>query len=271
MQSSHYQPFPQTHWSLVRRAGGPLRAGNGSATSPGGEGGADGGATDQELNDARREALAILLERYQPALRSYLRVVRRFSSHEADDLLQGFIADQLLAHELLRRADEKRGRFRSLLLTCLNNFISSRFRAQRRRAEEPLDDNAALSAGEDGASPSAVVEAAWARALVNEVLKAMRAECTQTGREDVWTVFEGRVLAEVFDQRPPVSYETLRESLHLESPMQAANLLVTGKRMYARLLRSAVAEYERDAQDVDAEIAGLRRILSQPGSFRPAE
>jgi len=270
MHSTDYQPFPPTHWSLVRRAGAPLRSANGPEKPLDSAAGAEG-ESEKDLDAARREALAVLLARYQPALRSYLRVVRRFSAHETDDLLQGFITDQVLAHELLRRADETRGRFRSLLLTCLNNFVASRFRAKYRRSEEPLDHDAAVSTGVDGASPAAVVEAAWARALVNEVLKAMRDECTQTRRQDVWAVFEGRVLAEVFEQREPVSYEALRRSLNLKSPMQAANLLVTAKRMYARLLRSAVAEYERNAHDIDAEIASLRHILSQSGTLRPVE
>src|SRR4051812_29025437 len=47
MSTPVYQPFPDTHWSLVRRAGF-----------------SDG--------TARHEALATLLARYQPALLSYL-------------------------------------------------------------------------------------------------------------------------------------------------------------------------------------------------------
>ncbi|HVT79924.1 MAG TPA: hypothetical protein VHM90_04650 [Phycisphaerae bacterium] len=231
-----YQGFPQTHWSLVRRAGAP------DAT-------------------ARQEALAILLSRYQPALRSYLRVVRQMNEADADDLLQAFIADQVLGNELLRRADQSRGRFRTLLLASLNNFAIDRARAAQRRAADPLASDSA--ADEEMPGPHAAVEAEWARALVHEVLQAMRAECERTGRRDVWRVFESRVLAEIFGPQAAVTpYEQLAAELRLQTPAQAANLLVTGKRMYARLLRVAVAEYEPDPEDIDAEIADLRRILA---------
>lgn len=246
MNSGAYQPFPKTHWSLVRRAGGIAM------------GGGEGGAGDEE---ARREALATLLSRYAPALRSYLRTVRRMPPDAADDLLQAFIADRLLASELIRSADAQRGQFRTLLLTSLNRFATTRYRAERLRTVGNLSDGDIVP--DATPTPAATVEAAWARALVHSVVEAMRAECLASGRADVWAVFEGRVLAEIFDDRPPTPYEELAARFGLKSPAQAANLLVTAKRTYARLLRTAVAEYEPDEARIDAEIADLRRILGQ--------
>ena len=92
----------------------------------------------------------------------------------------------------------------------------------------------------------------------------MRRECQTAGRGDVWRVFEGRILAEVFDQGPVIGYEALAMELKLKSPAQAANLLVTAKRMSARLLRAAVAEYESSEDGIDAELAELRNSLAGP-------
>src|SRR5881394_3617737 len=74
MDSMAYQPFPNTHWSLVRRAGRGAASANGEA-----------GGLGPDDPAGRRDALAILLSRYQPALRSYLRVVRHMPSAEADE------------------------------------------------------------------------------------------------------------------------------------------------------------------------------------------
>jgi DNA-directed RNA polymerase specialized sigma24 family protein len=247
MSSTTYQPFPNTHWSLVRRAGTSDAA-------------------------ARREALTTLLTRYRPALLSYLRAVKKMRSDQADELLQDFIADQLLERRLVAKADPSRGRFRSLLLTSLNHFAVDHHRARRRRAAESLDSE--CLGGEPRAaaacSPEAGVEAVWARALVHDVLEAMRCECAATGRADLWAVFEGRILADIFGGAGTVPYESLAAALQLESPTQAANLLVTAKRMYARLLRMAIGEYESDPAAVEAEIADLRRILAA-GNGAPAE
>jgi len=237
MSSMDYHPFPKTHWSLVRLAGG----------------------NDAADEQARQSALAALLARYQPALRSYLRVVRRMPADAADDLLQDFIADKLLEKELLRRADETRGRFRTLLLTTLNHFAISRARRERIRSADSLDtdiDDAVASA------PHAAVDAAWARALLRQVLHDMRQECERSVRMDIWMVFDGRILAEIFGTQAVISYDELARRAHLTSPTQAANLLVTAKRMYARLLRAAVAEYELNVENVELEIAELRQMVA---------
>jgi hypothetical protein len=129
------------------------------------------------------------------------------------------------------------------------------------RHAEQLDEKSwHETEGEGG--PHVEVDAAWTRALLHGVLEEMRRECAASGREDVWAVFEGRVLAEVFGAGEAVSYEELARRGKLKSPTQAANLLVTAKRMYARLLRAAVAEYELNLDDVDREIAELREMLS---------
>ena len=66
----------------------------------------------------------------------------------------------------------------------------------------------------------------------------MKAECDCSRRPDLWLVFEQLIVLPLFDNRAPIPYETLAQDLHLDSPRQAANLLTTAKRTYARLLRT---------------------------------
>ena len=233
-----YQPFPQTHWSLVRRAGSPQ-------------------------SDAQREALTTLLHRYMPALRSHLRFVRRLPVDHADDLLQAFITDKLLERQLLQHADEARGRFRTFLLTTLNNFVTSHYRAEKREqmhAQTPTPELNPRSL--ECTSPEARVDAVWARALLHDVIQTMKEECDKTRRPDIWFVFAQRIILPLFDRRPPLAYETLALQLHLDSPTQAANLLVTAKRTYARLLRAAIAEYEPHPDQIEEELTHLHQILA---------
>src|SRR4051812_32621751 len=133
-----YQPFPDTHWSLVRRAGF-----------------SDGAA--------RREALATLLARYHPALMSYLTRVWQLSEDSAQELLQGFIADQILERQLLKHAEEGQGRFRALLVSCLRNFAVSDYRAQRVRKTTSLPVDWQDATEE---TPSHILDALWARELI---------------------------------------------------------------------------------------------------------
>jgi DNA-directed RNA polymerase specialized sigma24 family protein len=228
-------PFPNTHWSLVQRAGLPDVA-------------------------ARREALGILLARYEPALKSYLMRTWRVSQDTAEELVQAFVSDRILEHDLLQNASQGRGRFRALLVTCLRNFTISWFRSRQVRGTVPLSAN---MESRNDASPEKILDTAWARALVGSVLQAMKDECRRTNRFNVWIVFEARLLAAAFENSTPTSYEDLASQLGLTSPVQAANLLVTAKRTYARLLRAAVAEYESDPSRIDDEISDLREILAE--------
>jgi hypothetical protein len=239
------QPFPNTHWSLVRRAGLPDET-------------------------ARREALKTLLERYLPALRSFLRGVHRMPDDDTEELLQAFIAERILEHGLISQADESKGRFRTLLLTSLRNFAVSRYRSQRVRTTSSLTAFAPI---DNHPTADFLAQVDWARTLINGVLATMQTECQHNGRQDVWLVFEERVLAGIRGVRKPIAYDLLAQRLHLPTPTSAANLLVTAKRMYERLLRSAVAEYVRNPADIDEEIRDLRRILaeSQIGPNHPQE
>ena len=88
--------FRATRWSLVERGG-----------------------ADPVL---RREALGSLFTLYFPALRAHLVVKRRLSPDAADELLQGFAADRVLGKRFLGHVDRAKGRFRSFLLRCLENY-----------------------------------------------------------------------------------------------------------------------------------------------------
>ncbi len=235
MSMHTYQPFPDTHWSLVHRAGF-----------------SDGAA--------RREALATLLARYQPALISYLIRVWQLSEDSAQELLQSFIADQILERELLKHAQESQGRFRALLVSCLRNFAVSNYRAQKVRKTASLPGDWENFTEE---TPSHILDALWARELIRNVIFAMKHECTLHQHVGVWAVFEARLLSQGYEQANSKTYEQLAYELRLSSPHDAANLLVTAKRMFLRLLRTAVAEYEHDPQEVDKEIADLRRVLKE--------
>ena len=72
--------------------------------------------------------LAELLERYWSPIYAYL---RRSGKPEAEalDLTQGFLTSRLIEkHVLLDRADRDQGKFRSYLLTSLQNYVRDQHR-----------------------------------------------------------------------------------------------------------------------------------------------
>jgi RNA polymerase sigma-70 factor (ECF subfamily) len=243
--------FPQTQWSLVRRAG----AGNGTARGGG-------------------DHLDVLLRRYLPALSTYLRCQLRIAAGEADDLLQSFVAEKVVQYNLIARADQGRGRFRTFLLCTLRNYVLQRRRDEGAACRSPdrgppmaLSDTPDMATGDAG--PSEQFDIAWARETVAAATGRMRAECERAGRADVWTIFDERVVRPAFEGVAPAAYEELVGRLGLATPLQACNLLTTGKRMFARCLREVVGEYAGDgasSADPEQEIADLRAILASGAS-----
>jgi hypothetical protein len=70
------------------------------------------------------------------------------------------------------------------------------------------------------------------------------------------------VLRPAISHASPPSYDELVGELGLESAQQAANLLVTAKRHFRRVLQSVVAEYVSSEAEIEDEISDLRSILA---------
>ena len=234
--------FPATRWSLVAQAG----------------------AGDLQT---RREALEQLLTRYLPALRAHLVFRKRLAPEQADDLLQEFVASKILEHDLIARADRKLGKLRTLLLTALDRFVANSLRDERAQKRHPTD-GAVVGFDEDivplpaGSQPADAFDLAWARGVIDQALQQMRRECGMSGRGQVWAVFECRVVGPILDGTPAVDYAELVQRFGFRSPIQAANTLITGKRMYARCLRSVIGEYA-DEEEIDDEINELKQTLAR--------
>jgi hypothetical protein len=197
------------------------------------------------------------LNLYRHALWSHLVHRRRIDPQRADDLLQDFILRKILQYNLLGRADRTRGKFRTLLLTCLDNFVRGAAGKTDRQIEfpqsfDPADDRPGLDQEFD---------IPWARQVLQESVRRMQAECRHSNRLDIWDIFQSRILAPALEGAAALSYEQLVARHHLSSPAQASNLLMTSKRMFERNLRGVIGEYSEEDQ-IDGEIADLREILS---------
>jgi RNA polymerase sigma-70 factor (ECF subfamily) len=238
---SDIHAFPHTQWTLV-------------------------GLVGQTTSDGQREALGELLRRYLPALRTFLVLDRRLTPEKAADVLQGFVAGKLLEQKVLKRSDRSRGKFRTFLLAALRNYLIDQERyeraARRRPAEEIADVDEQFDVSSEEIEPSAAFDAAWARQVIGDAVELMRSECQAGRRADVWGVFEHRVLKPTLEDATPLEYDELVAQLGLQSPQHASNVLITGKRMFARALRAVVSQYA-EPEAVEEELAELKAVLAR--------
>jgi DNA-directed RNA polymerase specialized sigma24 family protein len=213
---------------------------------------------------ARPTALESLLRRYLPAMRAHLIHGRRLRPEQADEVLQSFVASKVLEQQMLAKADQSRGRFRNYLLTVLDRHHIDWHRtesARQRRMEVDLPDLPDLPDQVDESRTTAF-EVAWATALLEEATTETQRRLRHDGREDLWDVFQFRVLDPILNDAPPPPYEAMLDRFGFSTATQACSAVLTARRTFARVLRELIAQYAGDDAGVDEEIDDLYRILS---------
>ena len=237
-QASHVE-FPSTQWSKILQAGAPSSA------------------TDSP-------ALEELCRTYWPPLYSFLRR-QGHSPHDAEDLVQGFIA-RLLAREDLAEVGPEKGRFRTFLLTALRNFTIKQAlhnKALKRGGGKAViaihTDEAERLCGADltADSPEAAFERGFAQAVVTRAFAALRSEHRARDKEEFFLT-----LAPFLDGAQPEGYEAAAAKLGI-APGTAA---VTVHRMRGRLrelLRAEVRQLCTSAAEEEQEMKYLLEVWSR--------
>lgn len=228
--------YPQTDWSSVTRI--------------------------REANpEVRRELIATFLTAYLTPMRTH--VVTQYpgiNTVDQDDLLQDFVTSHILQKKILERADQAKGRLRSLLSVSLNNHIKTWFTRRRR---DPLYGAADLVGAPppDEDSLNAGFNLVWAKYVMSQALGRFKDDCYRSGDDLCWAVFELRLLHPAMHGTDPVPYQELAVRFDM-APRQLENQLTTAKRRFGRILRDIVDDYTASAEEREEEIAELRSLTS---------
>lgn len=236
--------FVTTRWSLIRQR----HAGAQSRIDPG---------------------LAHLCHIYWRPIFTYI-YRRGYTAQDAQDLTQDFFL-LILEGNLLQSADPTRGRFRSLLLRSLKNFLIDAAVKSRRHKRgggvqfvswekwmsETSPQLTLPAAAIESSPPEALFDAGWAAAIAEEALRALRLECESKGRRRVYEVLHRYLAAE----RTEICYEDLSRALGVPEP-SVKSLLHHFRTRYRSLLREEIAKTVESEANVDDEIRYLCATLS---------
>jgi RNA polymerase sigma factor (sigma-70 family) len=245
MRPCHADQFATTHWSLVIRA------------NPAG--------ADQQ----RESALTQLCQTYWRPIFAYI-CRCGYPVSDAQDLTQDFFV-MVLKGNLLKLADPNRGRFRSLLLKSLKNFLADAMekrQAQKRggkfdfvswdewMAEAPSQLCISLRIVEN-LSPEKIFDLRWATTIVERALQRLREECESRGRRRLFDLISSYLTAE----RADISYASIAQKLGV-TEREVKRLLYRMRQRYRDLLRDEVAQTVEHAEDIDEEIRYLCLALA---------
>jgi RNA polymerase sigma factor (sigma-70 family) len=216
-----------------------------------------------------RDALAELCRTYWRPIFSFVSA-RGCSIEDAQDLTQDFFVT-ILKKNWLHHADRNRGRFRSLLLRSLQNFLintAERTHARKRgggvefiswddwMAEAPSQLSIPVQAL-DSLPPERIFDLTWATTVVEHALQRLREECESRGK--LW-LFQA-LSPHLTDERDEVSYADLSADLGVPEAVVKKQLHNMRQR-YRSLLRDEVSRTVEDPADVDDEIRYLCASLA---------
>jgi RNA polymerase sigma-70 factor (ECF subfamily) len=213
-----------------------------------------------------RDSLATLCQTYWFPLYAYVRR-RGHAPDDAQDLTQSFFA-RLLEKNWVGHADRTKGRFRTFLLSAMNHFLADewdRARAQKRGGGSPLvplpfdaAEARYLQEPADAATPERTFERRWALALLDEVLKRLRAEYEQDGKSELFAALHPCLVGE----RTAQPYDALARTLGTsESAIKSAVHRL--RQRYRHLLRDEIANTVDGTDQVDEELRHLFAVLSR--------
>jgi RNA polymerase sigma factor (sigma-70 family) len=227
--------FPTTRWSRLGRVGDPA-------------------------DPASRAALEQLCRDYSFPLYAFIRA-RGHGSHEAEDLVQGFVADLLECGDLAE-LDQSKGRFRSFLMAACDHYLANRRdhkRARKRGGAAAIVSIDRLDAESryarepsHGRTPERLFEREWALALLGRVLDRLEAESVAEGTKDIFD----QIRPGLQGDRPGPGYRVIAETLGMtEGAVRVAARRV--RMRYRELLREEVGRTTDDPEGIDEEIGEL--------------
>ncbi|MHC4426904.1 MAG: RNA polymerase sigma factor [Planctomycetota bacterium] len=240
--------FLTTHWSVIDKIA------------------ADGDTSSKALINE-------LLKSYWKPVYCFLRQ-KGYDNEQAKDLTQGFFEEVVLSKELIQRADQARGRFRTFLLAALEQYLARVHRKETAQKRIPKDkllqleqiDPAELPEPVGGLSPEQSFNYAWVSSLLDKMLAEVQAKCSTDGKTLHWQVFHDRVIQPIMENTRAPSLTKICDKYGIEDVKKASNMIVIVNRRFQAALKRHLRRAVASNADVDEELRELMQIFSNKGA-----
>jgi RNA polymerase sigma factor (sigma-70 family) len=210
-------------------------------------------------------ALEVLCRTYWYPLYAFIRR-QGHSSHDAQDLTQGFFA-RLLEKDYLRAAAREKGRFRTFLRVALKRFLANEWDRSRtlKRGRGTFSISLDASAGEeryrcemsDTLPPERIYDQRWAMTLLEQAMSRLRTEYGNAGKMAEFQQMKRALTAD----RGAIAYGEIAGALGMTEG--AARVAVHRlRKRFRELCRDAVADTVAGPEEVEDELRYLVEILS---------
>ncbi len=238
------EAFLTTHWSLVEHI--------------------------QSEDDKDRVLIGLLLDRYWKPVYCYLRH-KGHDNEEAKDLSQGFFHEVVLNRNLVQRADQAKGRFRTFLLHALDQYLLNEKRKQTTQKRSPKGKLVSLDISFPPTLPEAVLRLnpkdsynyAWTASMLDQVLSEVKAKCLEDDLEVHWHVFQDKIAQPILEDTSPPSFADICEKYGIDEQKKAANMVTTVKRRLQKALNQYLRNTATSDDEMQEEFAEIVQFFSK--------
>lgn len=217
-------------------------------------------------SESAARSLEAVVRQSWTAVFAFIRATGR-NPETASDLTQGFVTDVVLARRLLSSADPAHGRFRTLLMNAVKNYLCDVHRAQNAKKRAPENGFESFEHAENALvddSPAAAQEFAtrWTACLVRNAAERARIVLRESGDDLAWTLFEARILKPAYDGGVRPTAAELAQRFGIGSSAEVALKIAQGKRRFAEALLSEISATIQNPNELRAEVRDLLALLS---------
>ncbi|QEG01264.1 RNA polymerase sigma factor [Stieleria maiorica] len=221
-------------------------------------------STGKDDSRSARDAMELLCQRYWFPLFAFIRR-RGYDEPDAEDLVQAFFA-RVVEKNVFTIADRSRGRFRTFLLSSLENFLANekaKANALRRGGGKSiisLDRKDAhgkpMNVIATDSLPQDEFNRQWAITVLNEVLDSVRQRYQREGNAALFDALSP-YLSIAGDRKP---YAQVADSLGM-SPSHVKVAVHRLRRRYRKQLEIEIASTVESPEQIEDEIRQLFQAL----------
>ncbi len=218
------------------------------------------------IRDARNQKTQVantIIQKYRPPVLAFIRQ-KGFHDADVEDIAQETFLT-LVRDEVLLKADEKKGKFRSLILSLVRHTISNRLRHENRqkrggglkhlRMDAAPDDSAVMPVEEFLADQQddSTFDTLWVQNLVQVGMVRLKKECAK--KKTLY--FEA---LELYSSKG-MSYDEIAEKLD-GSRSDIKNYIHQGRGRLKKLLLEEVQSYSSSPKEYEEEVRYLLQYLN---------
>ncbi len=240
--------FLTTHWSLIENI--------------------------QTEQDKDRALIGLLLKRYWKPIYCYLSR-KGYDNERAKDLTQDFLNEVVLNRNLVQRAEQSKGRFRTFLLHALNQYLLDEHRKETARKHIPKDKLVSLDIADPLSLPQMVYKLdaeqsfnyVWKADLLESALVEVKDKYSKQGMENHWYVFQERILWPTLEGLDPPSLREICQKYDIDSESTVSNMLNTTKKLIRSVLKNHVRQTVISGEVAEEELKEIFKFFEKKGKI----